>query len=80
MFFYKCVAQFIKNLRKLIFLNVWIALYNVATGPKFSDTLRETEQVLVATTKLLLNSKELQYYVIGVCLQVPFLCSLITST
>ena len=46
-------------MRKLSFFYVLISLYKVATGPKFSDTLRENEQVLVATTKLLLNSKEL---------------------
>jgi len=40
-----------------------MSLYNVATGPKFSGTLRETERVLVATTKLLLDSTELQCHV-----------------
>ena len=79
---YKCTAQFTKNLRKLIFfLKYWYpSLHNVATEPKFSGTLKETEQVLIATTKLLLNSKQLQCYVNGVRLQGPFLCNLITST
>jgi hypothetical protein len=79
MFFRNELHNLLKTLGKLFFY-VLIFLYNVATGPKFSGTLRETKQVLVATTKLLLNSKEVQCYVTGVCLQVPFLCSLTAST
>jgi hypothetical protein len=58
MFYINALHNLLKTLR-IIFFFVFISLYNVATGPKFSGTLRETEQVLIATTELLLNSKEL---------------------
>jgi hypothetical protein len=55
-FFINALYNLLKTLGNLFFY-VLISLYNVATGPKFSGTLRETKLVLAATMKLLLNSK-----------------------